>query len=945
MRWLLWLLLALLVLLVAVGAAALLWRTDLAETAARAWLRQQGFAESRLDVTALTTRRLVVQDIDLGPGGPRAARLAVSYTPQQLLAGRVARVAVDGPVLHADLDAPRPLGRVQRLLPDGTGAGPGDGARTVPEVVLRRARIAVTSAHGDADLHFDGRLTPTDEDLHALVRGRAEAGHTTAEVSLDLRGLATRPHLRLEATGETALADLPWPGAWTPIPNEGRTAFDLTYDGALPTSVPAPQAALATSATGRLSLQVRDAALAPYARGVDADLDLGLRTADGRLVLRLRGPASMTAAAIDAEALASRGLAAPLAGVLADVRRISLAPWTEAGELAQIGREDGQWHWDSRASLRLDGDRGRASAEIAAEGTHDAAFRAVDIAADTLRLTAEDVAVAGVEGAGLDFDGRGRLGAEGLEATGELALHAARVPAGAGDLRDLAARLPLAVSRDGATVQARLTAPGEVSVQAPPAAGPVAVAGPLALDLLSGELRAAGAGIDARARIDPGTVKAALQRDDAPDVDVSLTPGAVDIAVHRDQGLRAEATVRGAAMDVPGRELEVRDIDVDLRHGAADAPLARLRVGALRHAAAAPAFAPLALDAVVRREAGDSADITVSGEARVRETDVAVPFQGRHDPAARRTQAAFGPARVQFSPGGLQPAALTTLLRRISAADGAVTVEGTLAWHPEDGLSSRGALGIEALTFETPQARVEGLSGTVAARSLLPPRTPPAQHLTARRVVAAVPLGEVSLRFALDTGASGAPLLRIERAEGRLAGGLLSAEDVTLDADPAADNAATVRVTELSLARLLEDLAIEGLSGEGTLSGTVPVRLRADGVFVDRGKLAAESGGVVRLRSAKAKQALSGQGEQVSLMLRALEDFRYDVLELTVHRPPQGELELGVVMEGRNPAVLDGYPFRFNISLSGDIEPLLAALQEGRRLSGELLERALDLER
>lgn len=941
MRRLLWVLLALLLLILAFVAAAVFWRTDLAEIAARSWLRQQGFAEGRLDVTALTTRRLVVRDIDLGAGAPRAARLAVSYSPQQLLAGRVARVAVDDPVLHVDLDAPQPLGRVQRLLPGEAGAGPRDGDRPVPEVVLRRARIAVTSAHGDVDLHFDGRLTPTDEDLHALMRGRAEAGHTTAEVSLDLRGLATRPHLRLEATGETALAGIPWPAAWTPIPNEGRAAFDLSYDGALPTSVPAPQAALATSATGRLSLQVRDAALAPYARGVDADLDLGLRTADDRLVLRLRAPASVTAAAIDAEALASRGLAPPLAGVLAGIRRISLAPWTEAGELAQIGREGGQWHWDSRASLRLDRDQGRASAEIAAEGTHDAAFRPVDIAADTLRITAEDIAVAGAEGAGLDFDGRGRLGAEGLEATGELALHAARVPAGAGDLRDLAARLPLAVSRDGATVQARLTAPGEVSVQAPPAAGPVAVAGPLALDLLSGELRVAGAGIDVRARFDPGTVKAALQRDDAPDVDVSLTPGAVDIAVHRDQGLRAEATVRGAVMDVPGHELEARDIDVDLRHGAADAPLARLRVGALRHAAATPAFAPLALDAVVRREAGD---ITVSGEARVRETDVAVPFQARHDPAARRTQAAFGPARVHFRPGGLQPAGLTTFLRRISAADGAVTVEGTLAWHPEDGLSSRGALSIEGLSFQTPQARVEGLSGTVAARSLLPPRTPPAQRLTARRVVAAVPLGEVSLRFALDTGASGAPLLRIERAEAHLADGLLSAEDVTLDADPAADNAATIQVAELSLARLLEDLDIEGLSGEGTLSGAVPVRFGPDGVFVDRGKLAARSGGVVRLRSPEAKQALSGQGEQVSLMLQALEDFRYDVLELTVHRPPQSGLELGVVMEGRNPAVLDGYPFRFNISLSGDIEPLIAALQEGRRLSGELLERALQLE-
>jgi hypothetical protein len=79
-------------------------------------------------------------------------------------------------------------------------------------------------------------------------------------------------------------------------------------------------------------------------------------------------------------------------------------------------------------------------------------------------------------------------------------------------------------------------------------------------------------------------------------------------------------------------------------------------------------------------------------------------------------------------------------------------------------------------------------------------------------------------------------------------------------------------------------------------------------------------------------------------MMRALENFQYKELKVTLNRPPDGELALGVVMEGRNPDVLDGYPFRFNINLTGDIEPLLAALQEGRRLTTELLERAVELE-
>jgi hypothetical protein len=43
--------------------------------------------------------------------------------------------------------------------------------------------------------------------------------------------------------------------------------------------------------------------------------------------------------------------------------------------------------------------------------------------------------------------------------------------------------------------------------------------------------------------------------------------------------------------------------------------------------------------------------------------------------------------------------------------------------------------------------------------------------------------------------------------------------------------------------------------------------------------------------------------------------------------------------------VLDGYPFRFNINLSGDLNQLLAALQAGQGLTAEVLERAMEVDR
>jgi hypothetical protein len=56
-------------------------------------------------------------------------------------------------------------------------------------------------------------------------------------------------------------------------------------------------------------------------------------------------------------------------------------------------------------------------------------------------------------------------------------------------------------------------------------------------------------------------------------------------------------------------------------------------------------------------------------------------------------------------------------------------------------------------------------------------------------------------------------------------------------------------------------------------------------------------------------------------------------------------LTLAIGLEGANPAVLDGYPFRFNINLSGELAPILAAVREGRRIGAELLQGGLGAQR
>ena len=207
-------------------------------------------------------------------------------------------------------------------------------------------------------------------------------------------------------------------------------------------------------------------------------------------------------------------------------------------------------------------------------------------------------------------------------------------------------------------------------------------------------------------------------------------------------------------------------------------------------------------------------------------------------------------------------------------------------------------------------------------------------------MTAGVPLEDVEIVFDIDSP-NGAPVLRLSRAGGQLAEGEVFVRDAELRAG-AETNRLTVQVRGISMAKLIGLLEVEGLRANGTLAGDIPLRLGPEGFQIDQGKLGAVDEGRIQIEFGAAQDTLARQGQSVNLMVRALKDFRYDILSLTVNRPANGDLALAITMQGKNPDVLDGYPFKFNINLTGDLEPILAALRTGRRLTTDLLQRALD---
>ena len=148
-----------------------------------------------------------------------------------------------------------------------------------------------------------------------------------------------------------------------------------------------------------------------------------------------------------------------------------------------------------------------------------------------------------------------------------------------------------------------------------------------------------------------------------------------------------------------------------------------------------------------------------------------------------------------------------------------------------------------------------------------------------------------------------------------------------------------VDVHEVSLERLLQVYPAEGFEGTGRLSGRIPLSITGTTVEVEQGKMTAVApGGRLRL-PAERLQAMLGRSQAMELVVQALQNFHYSVLDSTIDYDSKGRLVLGLKLEGQNPEVRGGQPVVLNINLEEDIPALLTSLQLSGRVNEAVTER------
>lgn len=310
----------------------------------------------------------------------------------------------------------------------------------------------------------------------------------------------------------------------------------------------------------------------------------------------------------------------------------------------------------------------------------------------------------------------------------------------------------------------------------------------------------------------------------------------------------------------------------------------------------------------------------------------------RHDLPANEGEASLVIPEIVFEQGGPQPQDFIPPLQGLVAqVEGPASARFQAAWADGRLTGSGGVVNLAGVDMATRYGPLEGVTTQFRLSSLFPLLTDEPQTIRAESFNPGVKLEDGFISIDLMEGG------RIGFTDGGwpFAEGEISIEPFVWT--PGAErNQAVLTAEQLNLAALVGLFNNQALEAAGTVSGRVPIVISDNNVSIEDAKLTADEDGFFSYKGQVSEAAAQG-ASQAGLAFRALENFQFRVLEVTLDGPVTGEMDLGVQLEGFNPEVLNGYPFAFDIDLSADLVRLIRDTTQGFRIR-EQIEKKLQQE-
>jgi hypothetical protein len=304
--------------------------------------------------------------------------------------------------------------------------------------------------------------------------------------------------------------------------------------------------------------------------------------------------------------------------------------------------------------------------------------------------------------------------------------------------------------------------------------------------------------------------------------------------------------------------------------------------------------------------------------------------EGSHQVKTGKGEAVFDSGVLTFT-RGLQPDRLIPALKGvISGASGAAEGRALFQWAPAE-MQSSATVSLDDVSFGGPGVavtRTEGVSGKVVFSSLSPVAAGGEQTISIRRIdLDALKLENGAMRFSLP----GDDTLRIVEAEFPWFGGTIGAYDSQMSIT-GGQAKTTLQIDNVDLSDLLGYIKVDGLSGDGTIEGVLPISFEGGKARVANGILSSKGGGVIRYQG-KAADAAAQSNEQSALAFEILRELRFEKLAATIDGPLDGTLNFNILFDGRSDIPVKtgdktqrvDSPVKYRVTISA---PLLSLIEQ-----------------
>lgn len=271
---------------------------------------------------------------------------------------------------------------------------------------------------------------------------------------------------------------------------------------------------------------------------------------------------------------------------------------------------------------------------------------------------------------------------------------------------------------------------------------------------------------------------------------------------------------------------------------------------------------------------------------------------GIHNVESGVGEADYTTIDLEFLPEGLQPDDIVSAMRgEIEKTSGIVQSNVHFAWGQET-LRSSGNFSLAGLKFVGPEpviTQTSGVSGDIELSDLMPVATKGVQTIA----IGSIELGALILENGLiEFELPGDDTLNVVSASFPWFGGSIGAYNSQTPLS--GGNAETVlKAEDVNLQDLLAQLDIEGLSGEGTIAGTLPISVVDGKAFIKDGLLEAVGSGVIRYQGA-GTDAAAESNQQANVAFGILRELRFETLTAKINGPLDGNLNFDILMEGRS---------------------------------------------